>query len=470
VTTTEPAATDRVLARLMALHPKKIDLSLGRVERLLAALGNPEEKLPPAIHVAGTNGKGSTIATLRACLEAAGRRVHVYTSPHLVRFHERIRLAGELIDEDALLAALEECERANGGAPITFFEITTAAAFLAFSRTPADIVLLETGLGGRLDATNVIRRPAVTAITPISLDHQAFLGDTVAAIAGEKAGILKPGVAAVIGPQPEDAAAVIDARAVVIGAPLYHWETEWTCRPHPPIPAGQARGLAAHGAMGPTLSRSAGEGAERSEAGEGAARMRFEGSRWHLDLPRPSLPGQHQIGNTGIALACLEQLSVFDLPPAALAAGLRHIEWPARLQRLTQGSLPAMLPPGWELWLDGGHNPGAGAVLGEAAAGWRDRPLYLIVGMLNTKDAGGFLAPLAPHAGGLQAVTIPGEENPHPAAQIAAAARALGIPAQESVSVEAALRAIIAGHKEGPVRVLICGSLHFAGVVLADNR
>lgn len=430
---TGPAATDRVLARLMQLHPKKIDLSLGRVERLLAALGNPEERLPAVVHVAGTNGKGSTVATLRACLEAAGSRVHVYTSPHLVRFHERIRLAGELIDEDALLEVLEECERANGGEPITFFEITTAAAFLAFSRTPADIVLLETGLGGRLDATNVIRRPAVTAITPISLDHQGFLGDTVTAIAGEKAGILKPGVPAVIGPQPEDAAAVVAARAAAIGAPLHRWRCEWRCE----------------------------------AAGDG---VRYEGPRWRFDLPRPSLAGSHQIANAGVALACLEQLSGVDPPPAALAAGLRRIDWPARLQRLTRGPLPGMLPPGWELWLDGGHNPGAGAVLGEAAAGWMDRPLYLIVGMLNTKDAGGFLGPLAPHAAALRAVTIPGEENPHPAAKIAAAARILGIPAQESVSVEAALRGIIAGHPEGAARVLICGSLHFAGVVLADNR
>ena len=232
-----PAASDRVLARLMQLHPKKIDLSLGRTLRLLAALGNPHDRLPPVIHVAGTNGKGSVVATLRACLEAAGRRVHVYTSPHLVRFNERIRLAGQLIDEDALLAVLEECERANEGAPITFFEITTAAAFLAFARVPADIVLLETGLGGRLDTTNVVRRPAVTAITPISLDHQAFLGDTVAAIAGEKAGILKPGVPAVIGPQPDDAAAIIEARAAAISAPLYRWQKEWRCAATPlPVP------------------------------------------------------------------------------------------------------------------------------------------------------------------------------------------------------------------------------------------
>src|SRR5947207_11088590 len=223
--------SDRVLARLMALHPKLIDLSLGRIERLLTALGEPHLKLPPVIHIAGTNGKGSTLATLRACLEAADYRVHAYTSPHLVRFHERIRLAGHLIDEDALLALLEECERANGGEPNTFFEITTAAAFLAFARTPADVVLLETGLGGRLDATNVLPRPAATAITTISLDHQAFLGDTIAAIAGEKAGILKPGVPAIIGPQPEEGERVIEARAAAIGAPVFRWQREWHCEP-----------------------------------------------------------------------------------------------------------------------------------------------------------------------------------------------------------------------------------------------
>ncbi|HTT79646.1 MAG TPA: folylpolyglutamate synthase/dihydrofolate synthase family protein, partial [Stellaceae bacterium] len=364
----EPAASDRVLARLMQLHPKRIDLSLGRIERLLGALGNPQDRLPPVVHVAGTNGKGSTVATLRACLEAGGYHVHVYISPHLVRFHERIRLAGELIDEDALLAVLEECERANAGRPITFFEITTAAALLAFSRAAADVTLLEVGMGGRLDTTNVVRRPAVTAITPISLDHQAYLGDTIAAIAGEKAGILKPGVPAVIGPQEADAAAVIAARAAALGAPLSRWRQEWHCDP----------------------------------VGGG---MRYAGAQWRLDLPLPSLAGAHQIANAGTAIACLEQLPDCPLPPAALARGLRHIDWPARLQRLKRGPLVALLPPGWELWLDGGHNPAAGAVLAEAAAGWRDRPLSLIVGMLNTKDAAGFLAPLAPYARALCAVT-----------------------------------------------------------------
>jgi dihydrofolate synthase/folylpolyglutamate synthase len=424
--------SDRVLERLGRLHPKLIDLSLGRVERLLAALGNPQDRLPPAVHVAGTNGKGSTIATLRACLEAGGYRVHTYTSPHLVRFHERIRLCGRLIEEEALIGLLEECERANGEAPITFFEITTAAAFLAFARTPADIVLLETGLGGRLDATNVIRRPAVTAITPISLDHQVFLGDTLGQIAGEKAGIIKSGVPAVIGPQPKEAEAVIASRAGELGAPLSLWGRDWSC-----------------------------------EASEGD--MRFSGVRWRLDLPLPALPGAHQIANAGAAIACLEQLREFRVTPEAIARGLRNIEWPARLQRLMRGPLVEAALPGWELWLDGGHNPGAGAVLADTIAGWRDLPLYLVVGMLNTKDAAGFLAPLAPYAKALAGVTIPGEQNPLPPDAIAAAARSVGMSATTAASVADAL-AEFSSQAASPARILICGSLHFAGTVLAANR
>jgi dihydrofolate synthase / folylpolyglutamate synthase len=424
------ATSDRILERLGHLHPKLIDLSLGRVERLLAALGNPQDALPPVIHVAGTNGKGSTVATMRACLKAGGWRVHAYISPHLVRFHERIRLAGKLIEEDRLIELLDECERANGGAPITYFEITTAAAFLAFARTPADIVLLETGLGGRLDATNVIPHPGATAITPISLDHQAFLGDTITAIAGEKAGILKPSSPAIIGPQPSEAAAVIAARAADVDAPLYRFGHEWHCEAN----------------------------------GDG---MRYEGPHWSLDLPLPSLVGAHQIANSGTAIACLEHLAGFRLSRDTIADGLRHIEWPARLQRLTRGPLLAMLPAGWELWLDGGHNPGAGEVLAAAASNWHDRPLHLIVGMLNTKNAAGFLAPLAPHARTLHAVTIPGEENPLPAAAIAAAAHSVGLPAHESASVAAAIRDIASQGGRG--RVLICGSLHLAGAILAEN-
>jgi dihydrofolate synthase/folylpolyglutamate synthase len=424
------AGSNRVLDRLGHLHPKKIDLSLGRIERLLAKLGDPHLRLPPVIHVAGTKGKGSTVATLRACLEAAGYRAHAYTSPHLVRFNERIRVAGTMIDDALLAALLEEVERVNAGGEITFFEITTAAAFLAFSREPADFALLEVGLGGRLDTTNVVRHPAVTAITPVSLDHQAFLGSTVAAIAGEKAGILKPGAPAVIGPQIDEGEAVIEARAAAVGAPLVRWRREWRCE----------------------------------AAGDG---MRYEGRRWSFDLPLPALPGAHQIANAGTALACLEHLPGAVLTPAALAEGLRRIEWPARLQRLTRGPLVAMLP-GWELWLDGGHNPAAGEALAATAATWRDRPLHLVVGMLNTKDSAGFLAPLAPFATSLLAVTIPGEENPLPAAAIVEAARSVGIVAHEAGSIEAALSAIAGAGRGG--RALICGSLHFAGVVLRDNR
>jgi len=426
---TEPTS-DRVLERLGRLHPKLIDLSLGRVERLLAALGNPQDDLPPVVHVAGTKGKGSTVATMRACLEGAGYRVHAYISPHLVRFHERIRLAGRLIEEERLIALLEECERANRDAPITFFEITTAAAFLAFARTPADIVLLEVGLGGRLDATNVIRRPAVTAVTPVSLDHQALLGGTVAAIAGEKAGILKPGVTAVIAPQPREAAAVIEARAEAVSAPLYRARHEWRCE-------------------------------------VSGARMRYQGERWRVDLPLPSLIGAHQIVNAGTAIACLEPLSGFDIRAEAIAGGLRHIDWPARLQLLRRGPLVDAVPPDWELWLDGGHNPLAGEVLGDVAAGWRDRPLYLVVGMMNTKDAAGFIAPLAKHARALWAVTIAREKNALPAEAIAAAAASVGLRAQTAGSVLAAIRDIPV--QDGNGRVLICGSLYFAGKVLAEN-
>lgn len=420
--------SDEILARLLTLHPKLIDLSLDRVQRLLAALGNPQDKLPPVIHVAGTNGKGSTVAFLRACLEAAGKRVHAYTSPHLVRFAERIRLAGKLIDEDALVAVLAECERANGGTPITFFEITTAAAFLAFARVPADAVLLEVGLGGRFDATNVIPRPAVTAITPVSIDHQQFLGDTVAQIAFEKAGILKAGAPAVIAPQSADAAAVIAARAAAIGAPLYRCGAEWDI-------------------------------AARADGG-----LSYRG-RATLDLPPPGLLGAHQYANAGTALACLEQLPGFAPAPEALAQGLRQVEWPARLQRLDRGALAQLMPQGAELWLDGGHNAAGGAALAAVARTWRDRPLTLVFGMLKTHDAAGFLGALAPFAARVAALTIPGEENARPAEDIVAIARGLGLAASAHATIAAAVAAAAAPG----ARVLICGSLYLAGRVLAEN-
>ena len=396
--------------------------------RLLAALGNPHARLPPVIHVAGTNGKGSTLAFLRAYLEAAGYRVHVYTSPHLVRFSERIRLAGRLIDEEALLALLEECERVNAGAPVTFFEITTAAAFLAFARTPADIALLETGLGGRFDATNVIARPAVTAITPVSLDHQHFLGDTVAKIAFEKAGILKPGVPAVLAPQSRDAAGVIEARGREIGAPLFRAGVEW---------------FAAANTVGQLV---------------------YRGKRT-LVLPPPGLLGAHQYDNAGTALACLDCLDGFTVPEAALARGMSAVEWPARLQRLVRGPLPARLPEDCELWLDGAHNPAGGAALSAVARHWRDRKLRLVFGMLATHDPRGFLAALAPFVERLAAVAIPGEENALPATDLVAAAAALGIAAEPAPDIETAIT--LAAAPGG--RVLICGSLYLAGRVLAEN-
>jgi len=413
---------------LQRLHVRLIDLSLDRVRRLLAALGDPQDKLPPVLHVAGTNGKGSTLAFLRAFLEAAGRRVHVYTSPHLVRFNERIRLAGDLIGEEELLALIDEVERVNAGAPITFFEITTALAFLAFTRVPADIVLLETGLGGRFDATNVVARPAAALITPISLDHQQFLGNTVAAIAFEKAGIIKSGRPCVLGPQSDEARAVLEARARELGAPL--------CR----------------------------HGAEWSVAAAADGRLVYRGRRV-LTLPPPGLAGRHQYDNAGTALAALEWLE--GPPPAetALARGMAAVEWPARLQRLRRGPLVAALPPGAELWLDGAHNMAGGAALAAQAAAWRDRPLGLVFGMLATHDAQGFLAALAPYAARLATVAIPGEANARPAAALAEIARGLGIAAEPAADIAEAV-----AHAARPgARVLICGSLYLAGRVLAEN-
>jgi dihydrofolate synthase/folylpolyglutamate synthase len=428
-------STDLVLERLMTLHPKLIDLSLTRVWRLLEALGHPELRLPPVVHVAGTNGKGSVIAYLRAMLEAAGRRAHVYTSPHLVRFHERIRLAGRLIGEDDLLRLLEDCERANGGEPITFFEITTCAAFLAFSREPADILLLETGLGGRLDATNVVERPLLTVLMPISFDHREHLGTTLSQIAGEKAGIMKRGAPAVIAPQPGEALNVFEARSRELAVPLRRHGREWTAEQ-----AGAALLF-------------------RDEAGE-------------RRLPLPGLQGVHQIDNAGAALACLTYLTAFAIDDDAIRRGLTEVEWPARLQRLTRGPLVELLPPGWELWLDGAHNAAAGEALGETLAAWSkeaaSRPVHIIFGTLRTRDPAEILRPLAPHVRDIRTVTIPGEHKTFTAAEAATAARSAGVPAEAAASVGDALSNIIAGEPQ-PARVLICGSLYLAGTVLADN-
>src|SRR5262245_9226314 len=429
------AGTDLVLERLTKLHPKIIDLSLDRVWRLLEKIGHPERRLPPVVHVAGTNGKGSVIAFLRAMLEAAGTRVHVYTSPHLVRFHERIRLNGALISEPDLLRLLEDCEPANGRTPITFYEITTCAAFLAYARMPADILLMEVGLGGRLDATNVVDRPLLTVQMPISYDHMQFLGHTLTAIAGEKAGIMKRGVPVVVAPQPPEAAAVFDAKARELGCEQYRFGHEWHV------------GLADDGMM------------FRDDAGE-------------RRLPLPGLAGRHQIDNAGTAIACLKYLRDFGVDDTAIGHGLREVQWPARLQRLARGPLAAMLPAGWELWLDGAHNASGGEALSLMAADWSRNssalPLYLIAGSLSTHDPAGLLRPLAPYAAGLRTVIVPGDHKTLPAEAVAEAARQAGIAAKAAASVNDALSDIIATSKS-PGRVLICGSLYLAGSVLAEN-
>lgn len=420
------ARSDIVLNRLMSLHPKIIDLVLDRVERLLAALGNPERDLPPVIHVAGTNGKGSTVAMIRAGLEAAGKRVHVYTSPHLARFHERIRVAGELIPEHDLTVLLEECETANGGLPITYFEITTCAALLAFSRTKADFTLLEVGLGGRLDATNVVARPAVAVIAPVSIDHQQYLGETLAEIAGEKAGILKRATPAVIGKQSDIALDVIEARGARLGCEMLVHGRDWN-------------------------------------VWEERGRMVYQDEHGLLDLPLPNLVGRHQVENAGMALATLRLLG-FD--EAACEAAVTRAEWPARLQRLRQGRLVAAAG-NCELWLDGGHNEGAGIALAEAVARLGPRPLHLVCGMLRTKDVRGYLRPMSAIATTLLGVSIPGEAATLSAAETVAAAQDCGMQASEADDVLAAVSEL--ARKNPQSRILICGSLYLAGWVLREN-
>jgi dihydrofolate synthase/folylpolyglutamate synthase len=420
------ATSDLILSRMMALHPKIIDLTLDRMWRLLDALGNPQDRLPPVIHIAGTNGKGSTLAMIRAGIEAAGKTCHAYTSPHLARFHERIRLAGDLIAEDHLTAVLDECEAANGGVPITYFEITTCAALLAMSRVEADYTLLEVGLGGRLDATNVIARPALTVITPVSMDHEGFLGDTLAAIAGEKAGIIKRLVPCVVGPQDDAAMDVIEARAARLGAPLLAHGQHWHVQ--------QERG-----------------------------RLVYQDEHGLCDLPLPNLPGAHQVENAGIALAALRGLGLGE---AALEGAVTRAEWPARMQRLAWGPLVDAAGDA-ELWLDGGHNPAAGHALARHLAGLAPRPTYLVCGMLNTKDVSGYLAPLARVAQGLTAVSIPGEANTLPADATAQAARGVGMDARMAESALAAVEEIVA--RVPRARILICGSLYLAGGILREN-
>jgi dihydrofolate synthase/folylpolyglutamate synthase len=410
---------DPLVARLLALHPRLIDLSLDRLRGLLARLDHPEARLPPVIHVAGTNGKGSTCAFVRAMAEAAGQRVHVFTSPHLVAFNERIRLAGELVTDAALAAVLEEIEAVNDGAAITVFELITAAAFVLFARVPADLCVLEVGLGGRGDATNVVARPAACAVTSISLDHRDFLGDTVEKIAAEKAGIFKPGAPAVTGAQTPGVLAVLQARADALGVALAARGRDWTIE-------ATAEGL------------------------------RFADAAGVIDLPRPALPGEHQHDNAGIAVASLRAASL-GVAEAAMRRGLATARWPARLQPLT-GRLAALAPAGRELWLDGGHNEGAALALAEHLREWAE-PVDLIVGMKQTKDPAAFLAPLLPRARAVWAVAEPGQHLALPPEAIVAAS---GGVARVGPTVRDALRAL----GPGPGRVLICGSLYLAGEVL----
>jgi dihydrofolate synthase/folylpolyglutamate synthase len=429
---------DSIVTRLLGLHPKRIDLTLERMWRILDALGHPERGLPPVIHVAGTNGKGSTIAFMRAILQAAGLRVHAYTSPHLVRFNERFRLGavgeGRLATDDELSDALAECERANAGAPITVFEITTAAGLLLFARQPADILLLEVGLGGRLDATNVVERPLATVVSPVSRDHAEFLGDTVGKVAAEKAGIFKRDVPAIVAVQPREALAVIERQAARVGAPIKIAGEDWT-------------------------------------ATEERGRLVYQDDAGLIDLPAPKLYGRHQFENAGLAIAALRAAGTLRLTPAAFE-GVAKAEWPARMQLLSSGRLAALVPPGGELWLDGGHNPDGGRVIASALADLEERvsrPLVLIVGMLASKDSEGFLRNFTGLARRIVTVPIPQQENTLPAAALADAARAIGLPAEVSPDIATALVAIGAFDLDQPPRVLITGSLYLAGAALALN-
>ncbi len=425
------AVSDAILMRLLELHPKIIDLSLDRMHRILSKLGHPERHVPPVIHIGGTNGKGSTQAMLLSMMEAAGLKVHAYTSPHLVKFHERIRVAGALIAEADLSALLEECETANAGEPITFFEITTAAAFLAFRRTPADYLLLEVGLGGRLDATNVIAKPAACCITSIGLDHQQYLGDTIELIAAEKAGIIKRGIPCVVGPMSEAARSTIEGVADRVGAPLAIAGQDWDSYPQ-------------HG------------------------RMVFQDAEGLLDVGMPALPGAHQIGNAGNAIAVLRALKDLRISEEYIAAGLKTVAWPARLQHLKGGALSGLLDEQSELWLDGGHNADAGVVLADALQAMPKKPLVIMWGMLNTKDATQFFKPLAALADHVVTLAIPGEANAISAEDLAVIVRKLGTNATPGTGIENAIRQ--ASMLKPAARILICGSLYLAGHVLAAEE
>ncbi len=435
-------ASARLIADLKKLHPRLIDLSLGRIERLLAKLGDPHRSFPPVFHIAGTNGKGSTTAFLKSMLQAAGYRVHVYTSPHLVSFHERICLAGadglsRPIDEDRLVDVLTRSERINDGDVITQFEITTAAAFLAFAETPADAILLEVGLGGRLDATNVIETPAVSVITPVAMDHADKLGDTLAKIAAEKAGIIKPGVPVVSARQEPDAFAVIEKRATALSSPL------------------------------DVLGRD-------FDAYDQRGRLVVQAEDFMLDLPLPGLFGRHQFDNAATAILALRKATpAFEVTETAIERGLLDVRWPARMQRIDNSSFNALTGPGTEIWLDGGHNPAAGRVLAQTLADLDERsakPVDLIVGMMGLKDARGFLANFRGLVRSVTAVPITESlEQPLSAEEVVAAATDVGLPAQAASDVSAALRKLELADP-GPKRILICGSLYLAGSVLDEAR
>jgi dihydrofolate synthase / folylpolyglutamate synthase len=435
----KPEPLDQLIARLSALHPRQIDLSLDRMHRLLAALDHPERGLPPVIHVAGTNGKGSTVAYLRAILEAAGLRVHVFTSPYLVRINECFRLGrhggGVLVDDDELRGTLEHCERANRGEPVTIFEIETAAAFCLFARHPADVVVLEVGLGGRLDSTNVIETPLAAVIAPVSMDHTEFLGDNLTAIAGEKAAIIKRNVPVVCAEQAPEAMAVIEAQANRMRAPIHANGQQW----HVSVERG---------------------------------RLVYQDERGLMDLAAPKLFGRHQFDNAGLAIATLRAIDAVKISMPAFEAGIVNAEWPARMQRLVSGALVEQGPPGCEIWLDGGHNAEGGRVTAAALGDLEERvsrPLVVIAGMMANKDAGAFLANFAGLTRHIVAVPIPGHDKAMPPDRLADAARALGMRVENATSVEAALQALSRLAYEVPPRILITGSLYLAGHVLAVN-
>jgi dihydrofolate synthase / folylpolyglutamate synthase len=434
-----PAARPRdslgdVIARLSARHPKQIDLSLDRMHRVLAQLQNPEKNVPPVIHVAGTNGKGSTVAYLRAVLETAGLRVHAFTSPYLVRINECFRLAGRLVGDDELQAAFERVEEANAGEPLTFFEAKTAAAFCLYAQHPADLLLLEVGLGGRLDSTNVIEAPLASVITPLSMDHMEFLGDTLTAIAGEKAAIIKRNVPVITAEQPPEAMAVIEAQARRTRAPLHAAGQQW----HVSVERG---------------------------------RLVYQDDRGLMDLAAPRLFGRHQFDNAGLAIATLRAIETMKLGHAAFE-GIASAEWPARMQRLSTGKLIALGPPGCEIWLDGGHNAEGGRVAAAALGDLEERvsrPLVVIAGMMANKDAKAFLANFAGLTRHIMAVEIPDQDEAMPPDRLADAARSLGMRVEIAGSVEAALRSIAKLVYDVPPRILITGSLYLAGPVLAMN-